>query len=86
MSETKELTYEDVQSHNGKKVCVSPFSSQESGARMYLMGAQDLYVVVHGKVYDATKFVDEHPYVLLALSSSRVAAFPFAVCVDGDSS
>ncbi|KAL9068068.1 MAG: hypothetical protein Q9161_006421 [Pseudevernia consocians] len=40
MSETKELTYADVQSHSGKK---------------------DLYVVVHDKVYDATKFVDEHP-------------------------
>ncbi|CAF9937279.1 hypothetical protein IMSHALPRED_011085 [Imshaugia aleurites] len=24
-------------------------------------GKKDLYVVVHGKVYDATKFVDEHP-------------------------
>ena len=27
-----------------------------------LMCRQDLYVVVHDKVYDATKFVDEHPY------------------------
>ena len=24
---------------------------------------KDLYVVIHDKVYDATKFVDEHPYV-----------------------
>lgn len=40
MSESKELTYADVQSHSGKK---------------------DLFIVVHNKVYDATKFVDEHP-------------------------
>ena len=24
---------------------------------------KDIYVVVHDKVYDCTKFVDEHPYV-----------------------
>jgi hypothetical protein len=24
---------------------------------------KDLYMVVHDKVYDATSFVDEHPYV-----------------------
>ena len=23
---------------------------------------KDLFIVVHDKVYDATKFVDEHPY------------------------
>ena len=28
------------------------------------MGGQDLFIVVHDKVYDATKFVDEHPYVV----------------------
>ena len=28
------------------------------------MDGQDLFIVVHDKVYDATKFVDEHPYVL----------------------
>ncbi|KAI4203354.1 MAG: hypothetical protein LQ350_001875 [Teloschistes chrysophthalmus] len=40
MSETQELTFKDVASHNSKK---------------------DLYVVIHDKVYDATKFIDEHP-------------------------
>ena len=27
-------------------------------------GKKDIYIVVHDKVYDATSFVDEHPYVL----------------------
>ena len=27
---------------------------------------KDLQIVVHDKVYDATSFVDEHPYVSLA--------------------
>ncbi|KAI4127939.1 MAG: hypothetical protein LQ338_002963 [Usnochroma carphineum] len=40
MSETQELTFSDVKSHNSKK---------------------DLYVVIHDTVYDATKFIDEHP-------------------------
>ncbi|KAL8733687.1 MAG: hypothetical protein Q9181_003484 [Wetmoreana brouardii] len=26
---------------------------------------KDLYLVIHDKVYDATQFIDEHPYVLL---------------------
>jgi hypothetical protein len=26
---------------------------------------KDLYVVVHDKVYNASSFVDEHPYVIL---------------------
>ncbi|KAL9596592.1 MAG: hypothetical protein Q9179_004564 [Wetmoreana sp. 5 TL-2023] len=26
---------------------------------------KDLYLVIHDKVYDATEFIDEHPYVLL---------------------
>lgn len=26
-------------------------------------GKKDLYMVIHDKVYDVTKFVDEHPYV-----------------------
>ena len=25
---------------------------------------KDLYVVIHDKVYNASSFVDEHPYVL----------------------
>jgi len=24
---------------------------------------KDIYMVIHDKVYDTTKFVDEHPYV-----------------------
>ncbi|KAL8763486.1 MAG: hypothetical protein Q9184_000698 [Pyrenodesmia sp. 2 TL-2023] len=40
MSETQQLTFSDVASHNSKK---------------------DLFVIIHDKVYDATKFVDEHP-------------------------
>ena len=24
---------------------------------------KDMFVVIHDKVYDATKFIDEHPYV-----------------------
>ena len=27
--------------------------------------SKDLYMVIHDKVYDVTKFVDEHPYVFL---------------------
>lgn len=27
---------------------------------------KDIYLVIHDKVYDATKFIDEHPYVLPA--------------------
>ena len=30
------------------------------------MQIQDLYIVVHDKVYNATSFVDEHPYVLFS--------------------
>jgi hypothetical protein len=28
---------------------------------------KDLYIVVHDKVYDASSFVDEHPYVAFTL-------------------
>lgn len=27
--------------------------------------SSDIYMVVHDKVYDCTKFLDEHPYVIL---------------------
>jgi len=27
---------------------------------------KDIYVVIHDKVYDTTKFIDEHPCVLTA--------------------
>jgi hypothetical protein len=36
---------------------------------------KDLYIVVHDKVYDATSFVDEHPYVV-SLSGPRYTAPP----------
>ena len=29
---------------------------------------KDLYLVIHDQVYDATNFVDEHPYVLIIVS------------------
>lgn len=32
---------------------------------------QDLYMVVHDKVYDCSSFVDEHPYVLCLLLFDR---------------
>ncbi|KAL8834608.1 MAG: hypothetical protein Q9170_003684 [Blastenia crenularia] len=34
---------------------------------------KDLYLVIHDKVYDATKFVDEHPYVVYPSSNPRFA-------------
>ena len=38
---------------------------------------KDLYLVVHDKVYNASSFVDEHPYVLLSfLSYPLEACFP----------
>lgn len=50
MAEAKELTLQEVSSHNTK---------------------QDLYMVVHDKVYDCSSFVDEHPYVLCLLLFDR---------------
>ncbi|KAL8870142.1 MAG: hypothetical protein Q9174_003745, partial [Haloplaca sp. 1 TL-2023] len=57
MSETQEMSFSEVASHNSKK---------------------DLYVVIHEKVYDATQFVDEHPYVspLLYIASRELCAAP----------
>lgn len=56
------------------------------------MSGQDLFIVVHEKVYDATKFVDEHPYALplsllaiwqpLPLRGTFAPASTYAVCVD----
>ena len=31
---------------------------------------KDLYVVIHDKVYNASTFVDEHPYVILCFHCS----------------
>lgn len=42
MAEAKELTFQEVSSHNTK---------------------QDLYLVIHDKIYDCSSFVNEHPYV-----------------------
>ena len=33
---------------------------------------KDLYIVVHDKVYNASSFVDEHPYVVLFSSTKRL--------------
>jgi len=35
----------------------------------------DIYMVVHDKVYDCSKFVDEHPYVCPPLPAERLALF-----------
>jgi hypothetical protein len=32
---------------------------------------KDIYVVIHDKVYDCSKFIDEHPYVLPTLPMRR---------------
>lgn len=32
---------------------------------------KDIYVVVHEKIYDVTRFVDEHPYVSLKRPLTR---------------
>lgn len=32
--------------------------------------SSDIYMVVHDKVYDCTKFLDEHPYVILSPTSA----------------
>ena len=78
MSDTKELTYSEVAEHSSKKVrlppCLSPIPQRKLPeiwwAKMLTPGLcsakQDLYLVVHDKVYNASTFVDEHPYVLLA--------------------
>ena len=39
---------------------------------------KDIFVVIHDKVYDATKFIDEHPYapvpILLSLPLAQLRA------------
>ena len=32
---------------------------------------KDVFMVIHDKVYDATKFIDEHPYAVPFPSSPR---------------
>ena len=34
---------------------------------------KDIFVVIHDKVYDATKFIDEHPYASPPRLRSRAA-------------
>lgn len=36
---------------------------------------KDIYLVIHDKIYDASKFIDEHPYVSAMLSSKDGATF-----------
>ena len=33
----------------------------------------DILVVIHDKVYNASSFVDEHPYVLISLTFAQAA-------------
>ena len=33
---------------------------------------KDIFVVIHDKIYDATKFIDEHPYVFLSPSEADI--------------
>ena len=70
MSETKELTYSDVSEHSSKKVSI-PIPGRFvklNWSWSACSNLQDLYLVVHDKVYNATEFVDEHPYVLPSCS------------------
>jgi hypothetical protein len=36
---------------------------------------KDLYIVVHDKVYNASSFVDEHPYVAASHTAQCTSAF-----------
>jgi hypothetical protein len=38
---------------------------------------KDLYIVVHDKVYNASSFVDEHPYVVASHIAQCTSAFAF---------
>jgi len=67
MSETQELTYSDVSEHSSKKVrsrkSREPQKNHSQLLTLAQSDVQDLYLVVHDKVYNASAFVDEHPYV-----------------------
>jgi hypothetical protein len=63
MSASAELTYSDVAEHSSKKVRFS--LSPRAGDPGPIGQSQDLYVVIHDKIYNASDFVDEHPYVAL---------------------
>ncbi len=64
MATTEELTYADVSEHKSKKAWAPRTSPpRKRSPTDILSGAQDLYLVIHDKVYNATTFVDEHPYV-----------------------
>lgn len=39
---------------------------------------KDLFLVIHGKVYDSSKFVDEHPYVPARIRYPRLVAVSLA--------
>lgn len=40
----------------------------------------DVYLVIHDKVYDASKFIDEHPYGLRPIPPSRGVACRHQAC------
>lgn len=40
---------------------------------------KDIFVVIHDKVYDCSKFIDEHPYVLPAFPANASTAIPLLV-------
>ena len=71
MSETKEYTFSEVSGHNTKKVLRDRSTVLFAKMLIARVGVQDLFVVIHDKVYNATSFVDEHPYVLSSLLPSR---------------
>lgn len=37
---------------------------------------KDIFVVIHDKVYNCSKFIDEHPYVLPAFPAKASTAIP----------
>jgi cytochrome b involved in lipid metabolism len=61
MSDEKVFTYDEVKEHNTKKVGLD--TSRQIHKRTFHSSrcAQDLYMVIHDKVYSCASFVDEHP-------------------------
>lgn len=42
---------------------------------------KDAYVVIHDLVYDVSRFVDEHPYVVMVFIFASEDELPRCVCV-----
>ena len=59
----KEFTYSDVAEHTTKKV-LGPHLARRGAPT--LTSLQDIHVVIHDEVYNASSFIDEHPYVALS--------------------